>query len=153
MSTRLYVGNLAYHTTQDVLAQAFASCGEVTEATVMVDRMTGQSRGFGFIVMATPDAASKAIAQMNGAMVDGRALRVNEAEARRERPAGGGRPGSFGGGGGRGDYGGGGGRSDYGGGGGGGGRGGYGGGGSRGGSGGGRGGGGRGSGGGGRGGW
>jgi RNA recognition motif-containing protein len=127
MNTRLYVGNLAYHTTEETLSAAFAKCGEVTECTVMTDRATGQSRGFAFVVMATAEAAKKAIDEMNGATVDGRPLRVNEAEERRPRSGGFGGGGGGGGGGGRG--GGGGGR----GGGGGGGRGGGGGGGDRGG--------------------
>jgi RNA recognition motif-containing protein len=141
MSSRLYVGNLSYDTDTETLRVAFAAAGEVTDAHVVTDRESGRSRGFGFVTMATPDLAKKAIETMNGANIDGRAIRVNEAE---ERPrggggGGGGRGGGGGGfGGGGGGYGGGGG--GYGGGGGGGGRGG--GGGGRGGRGGGRGGGG-----------
>ncbi len=135
MSSRLYVGNLSYDTDTETLKQAFATAGEVTDAHVVTDRESGRSRGFGFVTMATPDLAKKAIETMNGANVDGRAIRVNEAE---ERPRGGG----GGGGGGYGGGGGGGGRS-----GGGGGYGGGGGGGGYGGGGGGRGGGGRGGGG------
>jgi RNA recognition motif-containing protein len=144
MSSRLYVGNLSYDTDTESLRVAFAAAGEVTDAHVVTDRESGRSRGFGFVTMATPDLAKKAIETMNGANIDGRAVRVNEAE---ERPRGGGGGGGggrggggggFGGGGGGGGYGGGGG--GYGGGGGGGGRGG--GGGGRGGRGGGRGGGG-----------
>jgi RNA recognition motif-containing protein len=131
MSSRLYVGNLSYDTDTETLRQAFAAAGEVTDAHVVTDRESGRSRGFGFVTMATPDLARKAIETMNGANIDGRAVRVNEAE---ERPRGGG-GGGFGGGGGGGGRGGGG----YGGGGGG-----YGGGGGRGGG--GRGGGGRGGG-------
>ena len=126
MNTRLYVGNLAFHTTEDVLLQTFSQYGAVTEVKLMMDRETGRSRGFAFVAMADADGARKAIAELNGALVDGRPLRVNEAEERRERSGGGGGGGGFGGGGG------GGGRSrdgggDYGGGGGGGGRGGRGG--------------------------
>ena len=139
MSSRLYVGNLSYETDTETLRQSFATVGEVTDAHVVTDRETGRSRGFGFITMATPDLAKKAIETMNGAMVGGRAVRVNEAE---EKPRGGGGGGGFGGGGGGGGRGGGGGG---GGGGYGGGGGGYGGGGGRGGG--GRGGGGRGGGG------
>lgn len=124
MGNRLYVGNLTFSTTEHVLRDAFASIGEVTEATVVSDRETGRSRGFGFVVMATDELAQEAISQMNGYMLDGRPLRVNEAEERKPRSGGGGR--GFGGGGGGGRGGGG-----YGGGGGG--RGGYGGGGGRGG--------------------
>ncbi len=140
MSSRLYVGNLSYETDTESLKVAFAAAGEVTDAHVVTDRESGRSRGFGFVTMATADLAKKAIETMNGANIDGRAIRVNEAE---ERPRGGGGGGGFGGGGGGGGRGGGGG--GYGGGGGGGGRGG--GGGGRGGG--GRGGGGRGGGGGG----
>lgn len=126
MGNRLYVGNLSFDSTTETLRSAFAAFGEVTDAHVVTDRTTGQSRGFGFVTMGTAGDAAKAIAEMNGALVDGRALRVNEAE---ERPNRGGGGGGFGGGGGGGGYGGGGGRS--GGGGGRGGRGGGGGGGGR----------------------
>ncbi|MBN9160730.1 MAG: RNA-binding protein [Myxococcales bacterium 68-20] len=94
MSSRLYVGNLSYETDTETLRQAFAAAGEVTDAHVVMDRESGRSRGFGFVTMATPDLAKKAIETMNGSMIDGRAIRVNEAE---ERPRGGG--GGFGGGG------------------------------------------------------
>ena len=105
MNNRLYVGNLAFHTTEDVLQRAFAECGEVVEAKLILDRETGRSRGFGFVVMATAEEAQRAISQMNGADLDGRPLRVNEAEERKPRGGGGG--GGFGGGGGRGGRGGG----------------------------------------------
>jgi RNA recognition motif-containing protein len=104
MSSRLYVGNLSYDTDTETLRQAFATSGEVTDAHVVTDRESGRSRGFGFVTMATPDQAKKAIETMNGAVIDGRSIRVNEAE---ERPRGGG--GFGGGGGGRGGFGGGGG--------------------------------------------
>lgn len=139
MSSRLYVGNLSYDTDTETLRSAFASTGEVTDAHVVTDRESGRSRGFGFVTMATPDLAKKAIETMNGAVLDGRSIRVNEAEER-PRGGGGGGGGGFRGGGGGGGFGGGGG--GYGGGGGG--YGGGGGGGGRGGRGGGRGGGGRG---------
>lgn len=149
MSARLYVGNLSYETDTESLRQAFASAGEVTDAHVVMDRESGRSRGFGFVTMASADLAKKAIESMNGANLDGREIRVNEAE---ERPRGGGGFGGGGGsrGGGGGGFGGGGGGGGFGGGGFGGGGGGRGGG-SRGGGGGfgGRGGGGRGGGGGG----
>jgi RNA recognition motif-containing protein len=103
MGNRLYVGNLSYSTTNDSLRAEFAKFGEVTDVHVMSDRETGQSRGFGFVTMGSSDAASKAIAEMNGAVVDGRALKVNEAEERPNRGGGGG----GGGGGGRGGGGGG----------------------------------------------
>ena len=114
MGNRLYVGNLSFDSTTETLRAAFAAFGEVTDSHVVTDRTTGQSRGFGFVTMGTAGDAAKAIAEMNGALVDGRALRVNEAE---ERPSRGGGGGGFGGGGGGGGGG-------YGGGGGGGGRGG-----------------------------
>ncbi len=122
MSSRLYVGNLSYDTDTETLRQAFATAGEVTDAHVVTDRESGRSRGFGFVTMATSDLAKKALETMNGANVDGRAIRVNEAE---ERPRGGGGAGGGGGGGGGsrggggGGYGGGGGGGGYGGGGGG----------------------------------
>lgn len=140
MNNRLYVGNLSFHTTEEALQGAFANCGEVTEVKIMLDRDTGRSRGFGFVVMGTEGDAKNAISQMNGVELDGRQLRVNEAEQRRDRPGGGGGGGGGfgGGGGGRGGFGGGGGGGGFGGGGGdrggdrGGGRGGRGGGGGRG---------------------
>lgn len=110
MNNRLYVGNLSFHTTEDTLQRAFAEFGEVADVKLVIDRETGRSRGFAFVEMATPDAAEKAAAQMNGAMLDGRPLRVNEAEQRRERSGGGGGGRGGGGrGGGGGGYGGGGG--------------------------------------------
>ncbi|MBK7401594.1 MAG: RNA-binding protein [Myxococcales bacterium] len=124
MSQRLYVGNLSFNTTNETLRAAFAASGEVTDVHVVMDRETQRPRGFAFVTMGSPDAAQKAIAAMNGALLDGRPLRVNEAE---ERPRGGG----GGGGGGRGFGGGGGGGGGGFGGGGGGGRGGGGGGGGR----------------------
>jgi RNA recognition motif-containing protein len=96
MGNRLYVGNLPFSATTDTLRQAFASSGEVTDVHVVTDRETGRSRGFGFVTMA------HAIANMNGADMDGRALRVNEAEERPQRSGGGGFGGGGGGGGGRG---------------------------------------------------
>jgi RNA recognition motif-containing protein len=105
MSTRLYVGNLSYNTTKETLRDAFAQSGrEVTDAHVVTDRETGRSRGFGFVTLATPEQAQAAMHEMNGALVDGRPLRVNEAEERAPRGGGGG--GGFGGGGGGGGYGG-----------------------------------------------
>jgi cold-inducible RNA-binding protein len=105
MNNRLYVGNLAFHTTENTLLQTFSSCGTVTEAKLVLDRETGRSRGFAFVSMATDAEANAAIEQLNGADLDGRALRVNIAEER--RPSGGG--GGFRGGGGGGPRGGGGG--------------------------------------------
>ena len=90
MNTRLYVGNLAFHTTEDALQRAFAEFGEVQEATLVLDRETGRSRGFGFVSMVNAEDAQRAINEMNGTELDGRALRVNEAEDRRPRGGGGG---------------------------------------------------------------
>ena len=116
MGNKLYVGNLAYSVRDDSLLQAFSQFGTVTSAKVMMDRETGRSKGFGFVEMGTDAEAQAAINGMNGQPVDGRAIVVNEARPREERPGGfgGGGGGGYGGGGG-----GGGGRSPYGGGGGG----------------------------------
>ena len=121
MGSKLYVGNLSYNTNGSDLEQLFAQHGTVTSAEVIQDRDTGRSKGFGFVQMGSDAEAQAAIAALNGQEHDGRALTVNEAKPREDRPRGGG------GGGGRGGYGGGGGgggRGGYGGGGGGGGRGG-----------------------------
>ena len=129
MGNKLYVGNLAYSVRDDSLEQAFAQYGTVTSAKVMMDRDTGRSKGFGFVEMGSDAEAQAAINGMNGQPLDGRAVVVNEARPREERPGGfgggGGRSGGGGGyggggGGGYGGGGGGGGRSPYGGGGGGG---------------------------------
>jgi RNA recognition motif-containing protein len=98
MSTRLYVGNLSYHATSDSVREAFAQSGEVTDVHVVMDRESGRSRGFAFVTMGTPQAAQSAIANLNGALLDGRPLRVNEAEERKPRGGGFG-GGGFGGGG------------------------------------------------------
>jgi RNA recognition motif-containing protein len=115
MNTKLFVGNISFNTTENDLQDAFAAHGTVTEANLMVDRMSGRPRGFGFVTMATPEEAQKAIQAMNGASLDGRNLTVNLARPREERSGGGG-GGGYGGGG----RGGGGGRREYSGGGGGG---------------------------------
>jgi RNA recognition motif-containing protein len=129
MGNKLYVGNLSYNIRDEDLQQAFAQYGGVSSAKVMMDRDTGRSKGFGFVEMSSDAEAQAAINGMNGQALDGRAIVVNEARPREERPGGfGGGGGRSGGGGGFG--GGGGGRSGGGGGfGGGGGGGGYGGGG------------------------
>lgn len=91
MSTRLYVGNLSFNTNKLALQDAFSGSGrEVTDVHVVSDRETGQSRGFGFVTMATAEMARGAIAEMNGMVLDGRPLRVNEAEERPARTGGGG---------------------------------------------------------------
>ncbi len=102
MSTKLFVGNLSFNTTENDLQDAFAAYGTVTEANLMMDRATGRPRGFGFITMSTPEEAQKAIDALNGKSIDGRALTVNIARPREERAPGGGGGGrrQFGGGGG-----------------------------------------------------
>ena len=133
MGNKLYVGNLAYSVRDDELQQAFGQFGTVTSAKVMMDRETGRSKGFGFVEMGSDAEAQAAINGLNGQALEGRAIVVNEARPREERPGGyGGRGGGGGGGGGYGGGGGGyGGGGRSGGGGYGGGGGGYGGGGGR----------------------
>ena len=121
-NSKLYVGNLSFKTSEDELRSAFGQFGAVTDVYVAMDKMTGRPRGFAFVTMGTPDEAKMAIEKTNGVELGGRALQVNEARPKEERPSGG-----FGGGGRGGFGGGGGGRGGYGGGGGGGGRGGRGG--------------------------
>jgi cold-inducible RNA-binding protein len=110
MSKKCFVGGLSWDTTDTTLRQAFAPHGTVTEATVVTDRETGRSRGFGFVTMEEEEAAKKAIAALNGTMLDGRTIKVDAAEDKPRRDGGGGGGGRGGGGGGRGGgYGGGGG--------------------------------------------
>src|SRR6058998_2597326 len=90
MSTKLFVGNLSFNTTENDLQDAFSAHGTVVEANLMMDRMSGRPRGFGFVTMGSPEEAQKAIEALNGAQLDGRALTVNIARPREERPAGGG---------------------------------------------------------------
>ncbi len=97
MSSRLYVGNLSFHSTSEGVREAFSQHGEVTDVHVVMDRQTGQSRGFAFVTMGDDAQAAKAIQAMNGAMLDGRPLRVNEAEERPQRSGGGGGGGGGGG--------------------------------------------------------
>lgn len=78
--TRLYVGNLSYDTTEESLRELFTTMGEVAEANLVLDRDSGRPRGFGFVTMGTPEAAAKAIRELNGQLVDGRPLTVNAAE-------------------------------------------------------------------------
>jgi RNA recognition motif-containing protein len=99
MSHRLYVGNLSFNTTADILRAEFGKTGEVTDVHVVMDRETGRSRGFAFVTMGTAQATAACIRELNGAMLDGRPLRVNEAEERQQR-SGGGFGGNRGGGGG-----------------------------------------------------
>jgi cold-inducible RNA-binding protein len=103
MSNKLFVGNLSFDTTENDLQDAFAAFGTVTEANLMIDRTTNRSRGFAFVTLSTREEAQKAIDAMNGKDMGGRAITVNVARPREERPPGGG------GGGGRREYGGGGG--------------------------------------------
>jgi RNA recognition motif-containing protein len=99
MGNRLYVGNLPFSATTEALRAAFGASGEVTDVHIVTDRESGQSRGFGFVTMGNAHEAAKAIAAMNGSMLDGRPLRVNEAEERPQRSGGfGGGAGSGGGG-------------------------------------------------------
>jgi len=90
MSTKLYVGNLAFQTTSEDLQELFAQAGTVESASVVEDRMTGRSRGFAFVEMSTKEEAASAIDQFNGKEVGGRALKVNEAKPRENRGGGGG---------------------------------------------------------------
>jgi cold-inducible RNA-binding protein len=85
MSSKLYVGNLSYNTTENELQDTFAAHGTVTEANLMTDRLTGRARGFGFVTMSTPEEAQNAVTALNGFSLDGRALTVNVARPREER--------------------------------------------------------------------
>jgi cold-inducible RNA-binding protein len=89
MSTKLYVGNLAFQTTSQELQELFAQAGTVESASVVEDRDTGRSRGFAFVEMSTKEEAASAIEQFNGKEVGGRALKVNEAKPRENRGGGG----------------------------------------------------------------
>ena len=86
MGTRIYVGNLPYSADNAQLSQMFSAYGDVVDARVITDRDTGQSKGFAFVEMSTEESARRAIAELNGAMLDNRALRLDEAS---ERPSGG----------------------------------------------------------------
>jgi RNA recognition motif-containing protein len=116
MTTKLYVGNISWNTTEEGLAEYFNQCGTVVEAKIITDRETGRSRGFGFVTMSTGEEAQAAQDKLDGQNLDGRELRVNEAREREDS-----RGGRGGGGGGRGydngrrggGRGGGGGRRDY----------------------------------------
>ena len=89
MSRKLFVGGLSWSTNDDGLRQAFSRFGDIDEAKVILDRETGRSRGFGFVTFVTADSARTAMQDMNGATLDGRSIKVNEAE---ERPRGAGGP-------------------------------------------------------------
>jgi len=103
MSSKLFVGNLSFNTTENDLQDAFAVHGTVLETNLMMDRATGRPRGFAFVTMSTPEEAQKAIQAMNGKDFGGRPLTVNIARPREDRPGGPGGPGG-GGGGGRRDF-------------------------------------------------
>ena len=92
MNNRLYVGNLSFDTSADTVRTAFAELGQVDDVYLVTDRATGRSRGFAFVTMSTPEEAQRAIQEMDGRMLDGRPLRVNEAE---QKPRGGGGGGGF----------------------------------------------------------
>jgi RNA recognition motif-containing protein len=89
MAKKLYVGNLSYGTTREQLEELFSQVGEVAEATIINDRETGRSKGFGFVEMATEEAAQEAIRRFNGQQLDNRTLTVNEARPREDRGGGG----------------------------------------------------------------
>jgi len=97
MSNKLFVGGLSWDTSDDGLRQAFENYGQVLEAKVITDRETGRSRGFGFVTLDNQEGVTRAISEMDGTTLDGRSIRVNEANERPERGGGGG-------GGGRGRY-------------------------------------------------
>ena len=90
MGTKLFVGNLSWNTTDSTLYEAFSQFGEVTEARVITDRDTGRSRGFGFVTFADTAASEKATSALDGTELDGRQIRVNEAQDRRDNRGGGG---------------------------------------------------------------
>lgn len=91
MGRKLYVGNLPYSASQESLQQTFSQCGTVESTTLITDRDTGQSKGFGFVEMSSESEAQKAIQELNGTEVDGRAIKVNEAKPKAPRGGGGGR--------------------------------------------------------------
>jgi RNA recognition motif-containing protein len=87
MNTKLFVGNVSFNATENDLRDAFAQFGTVTEVNLMLDRATNRPRGFAFVTMSTPEEARNAIQGMNGKELDGRALTVNEARAKEDRPS------------------------------------------------------------------
>jgi len=112
MSTKLFVGNLSFNATENQLQDLFAAHGNVIEVDVIMDKFSGRPRGFAFVTMESKEAADAAVQALNGKDVDGRALTVNEARPREERPRSGG-GGGYGGGGGGGGGGSRGGRREY----------------------------------------
>jgi RNA recognition motif-containing protein len=97
MSNRLYVGNLPFHATEDLISQRVAQCGEVRGVDLILDRVTGRPRGFAFVEMATAEGMQKAIAELDGENFEGRPLTVKVAEDRRGGGGGGGGPRGHGG--------------------------------------------------------
>lgn len=85
MSTNLFVGGISFHSTEDTLRDAFAQAGQVVSAKIIMDKMTGRSRGFGFVEMSTPEEAQAAISMWDGKELDGRRIAVKPAEPRKER--------------------------------------------------------------------
>ena len=102
MNTKLYVGNLSYDATETDLQDLFSQFGEVTDVHILLDKMTGRPRGFGFVTMASAEAMEEAASKLDNSEWMGRKLKVNEARPREDRPAGGGGGGGGGGRGGRG---------------------------------------------------
>ena len=98
MATKLFVGNLSFNTTEGQILDLFKQAGNVVSCELIMDKFTGKSRGFAFVTMGSQEEANAAVAQFNGKELDGRALTVNEARPREERPRGGGGGGGFGGG-------------------------------------------------------
>lgn len=100
MANKLYVGSLPYSTTDDRLKEVFSQAGSVVSASVIIDKMSGRSKGFGFVEMSNDEEAAKAIEMFNGSDLDGRNIVVNEARPMTERPprTGGFNRGGFGGG-------------------------------------------------------
>ncbi len=99
MSTKLYVGNLSFNSTEQDLEEVFGEIGTVESVNIIADRDTGRSRGFGFVEMSSAEEAQNAISELDGKEIDGRNLKVNEAKPRENRAGGGGRGGRGGGGG------------------------------------------------------
>jgi len=102
MGRKLYVGNLPFSATEEVLLNTFSQCGTVDSAKLITDRDTGRSKGFGFVEMSSDEEAQEAIEKFDGQELEGRAMRVNEAKPMEPRTGGGNRGGGYGGGGGRG---------------------------------------------------
>ncbi len=89
MAKKLYVGNMSFNTTESTIRELFATCGEIAEANIIMDRETGRSKGFGFVEMVSDEDAQNAIKKFNGYSLDDRTLTVNEARPREERSGGG----------------------------------------------------------------